>query len=70
MQTKALFDAYFWNDSSRICTSEPYWSGSMSAGTPGGYDFSQILSIGCLSPVSLSSVLAARPKKRTVVLCC
>jgi hypothetical protein len=48
MQTKALFAAYFWNDSSSSCTREPYWSGSISAGTPGGYDLSQILSIGCL----------------------
>ncbi len=45
MQTYALFCAYFWNDSSSRCTSEVYWSGLISAGTPGGYDFSQILSI-------------------------
>src|SRR5690349_20240626 len=48
MHTKALRFAYFWNDSSSRCTSERYWFGSMSAGTPGGYDFNQILSMLCL----------------------
>jgi hypothetical protein len=40
-----------------MCTSDVYWSGLISAGTPGGYDFSQILSIN-VTPVSNSIVIS------------
>src|SRR6185437_12242267 len=49
MQMKALRSANFAKLSSNSSTSEAYWVGSMSVGTPGGYCLSQIRSIAFLS---------------------